>query len=118
MNNEYADEALLEAPPPVVDISRVTRNILAEKPRVTRFPIAFDAPAPVAGAAGYDGFDAGMGVDDAGAAVAYAAAAAADGPKFGGYGEQPPPGANYGGFIGAGSNSGFGAADGGEMMMA
>ena len=45
VNNEYADEALREAPPATVDIERVARNILAEKPRVTRFPCAFDAPA-------------------------------------------------------------------------
>ncbi len=44
VNNEYADEALREAPPASVDIERVARNILAEKPRVTRFPCAFDSP--------------------------------------------------------------------------
>ena len=44
VNNEYADEALREAPPPTVDIERVARNILEEKPRVTRFPCAFDSP--------------------------------------------------------------------------
>ena len=43
VNNEYADEALRESPPPTVDIDRVARNILAEKPRVTRFPCAFDS---------------------------------------------------------------------------
>jgi hypothetical protein len=51
VNNEYADEALREAPPASVAIERVTRNILAEKPRVTRFPIAFDAAAIPSGAA-------------------------------------------------------------------
>ena len=51
VNNEYADEALREAPPAQVDIERVARNILAEKPRVTRFPCPFDDPPapPVAG---------------------------------------------------------------------
>ena len=51
VNNEYADEALREAPPAQVDIERVARNILAEKPRVTRFPCPFDDPPspPAAG---------------------------------------------------------------------
>ena len=45
VNNEYADEALREDPPATVRLDRVVRNILAEKPRVTRFPCEFDAPA-------------------------------------------------------------------------
>ena len=50
VNNEYADEELREDPPATVKLDRVVRNILAEKPRVTRFPCAFDAPAiPAAG---------------------------------------------------------------------
>ena len=50
VNNEYADEALREDPPATVRLDRVVRNILAEKPRVTRFPCEFDAPAiPAAG---------------------------------------------------------------------
>ena len=99
VNNEYADEALREAPPPFVAIDRVVRNILAEKPRVTRFPCAFDAPALSA---------------EEGAEAAAA----------GGYGEQ----SGFGGVaMGTGGDSfGFGGAagmaaataDGGEMMMA
>ena len=50
VNNEYADEALREDPPATVRLDRVVRNILAEKPRVTRFPCEFDASAiPAAG---------------------------------------------------------------------
>ena len=45
VNNEYADEELRETPPPVVRLDRVVRNILAEKPRVTRFPCEFDQVA-------------------------------------------------------------------------
>ncbi|KAL9084179.1 MAG: hypothetical protein Q9159_005368 [Coniocarpon cinnabarinum] len=43
VNNEYADEALANDPPakPVTD--KVKRNILAEKPRVTRFAIKWDS---------------------------------------------------------------------------
>lgn len=45
VNNEYDDPALAEEPPakPVVD--KVKRNILAEKPRVTRFNIKWDSDA-------------------------------------------------------------------------
>jgi histone chaperone ASF1 len=39
VNNDYADPFLLENPPPKVDISKLQRNILADKPRITRFPI-------------------------------------------------------------------------------
>ena len=39
VNNEYADEALANDPPAKPVIDKVKRNILAEKPRVTRFAI-------------------------------------------------------------------------------
>lgn len=39
VNNDYADPFLLENPPSRVDITKLQRNILADKPRVTRFPI-------------------------------------------------------------------------------
>ena len=49
VNNEYADEELREEPPANARLDRVLRNILAEKPRVTRFPCEFDAQTiPVA----------------------------------------------------------------------
>ena len=41
VNNEYADEALRDNPPAVVQVDRVVRNILADKPRVTRFNIDY-----------------------------------------------------------------------------
>ncbi|KAJ7567187.1 hypothetical protein O6H91_02G135800 [Diphasiastrum complanatum] len=44
VSNEYVDEPLREEPPPKVLIGRVQRNILADKPRVTKFPIAFNPP--------------------------------------------------------------------------
>ncbi|OQS02741.1 histone chaperone ASF1 [Thraustotheca clavata] len=44
INNDYTDPFLLENPPPIVDITKLQRNILAEKPRVTRFTIDW-APA-------------------------------------------------------------------------
>uniref|UniRef100_A0AAV1TJ56 Histone chaperone n=1 Tax=Peronospora matthiolae TaxID=2874970 RepID=A0AAV1TJ56_9STRA len=49
VNNDYADPFLLENPPAHVDISKLQRNILADKPRVTRFPIDWSpagAPDP------------------------------------------------------------------------
>eukprot|EP00740_Mantoniella_antarctica_P015314 CAMPEP_0181369784 /NCGR_PEP_ID=MMETSP1106-20121128/13005_1 /TAXON_ID=81844 /ORGANISM="Mantoniella antarctica, Strain SL-175" /LENGTH=186 /DNA_ID=CAMNT_0023486389 /DNA_START=230 /DNA_END=786 /DNA_ORIENTATION=+ len=44
VNNEYSDEDLKENPPETVRLDRVLRNILVEKPRVTRFPCPFDTP--------------------------------------------------------------------------
>lgn len=41
VNNDYDDEQLREEPPQKVLIDKVQRNILAEKPRVTKFPINF-----------------------------------------------------------------------------
>lgn len=69
MNNDYADPFLLENPPAQVDITKLQRNILADKPRVTRFPIDWSpagAQDPNAAAADASGV-AAMGV--AGAAV-------------------------------------------------
>ena len=42
VNNEYDDETLRLEPPNPPLIGRLTRNILADKPRVTRFPIKWD----------------------------------------------------------------------------
>lgn len=50
INNEYEEEDMKENPPEKVDLSKVVRNILSEKPRVTRVPIRWDnldeAPEP------------------------------------------------------------------------
>jgi histone chaperone ASF1 len=42
VNNEYDTEELRITPPSKVQVDRVVRNILAEKPRVTRFNIVWD----------------------------------------------------------------------------
>lgn len=39
VNNEYAEETLRENPPEQPIFEKLYRNILAEKPRVTRFNI-------------------------------------------------------------------------------
>lgn len=39
VNNEYVDEALRENPPAQVQIDKLQRNILADKPKVTRYTI-------------------------------------------------------------------------------
>lgn len=39
VNNEYTDEALINDPPAKPVMDKVRRNILADKPRVTRFAI-------------------------------------------------------------------------------
>lgn len=41
VNNDYDDEKLKEEPPQKILIDRVQRNILTDKPRVTKFPINF-----------------------------------------------------------------------------
>ncbi|PHU27163.1 putative histone chaperone ASF1A [Capsicum chinense] len=41
VNNDYDDEQLREEPPQKVLIDKVQRNILTDKPRVTKFPINF-----------------------------------------------------------------------------
>ena len=43
VNNEYMDETLAEEPPAKPVVEKVRRNILAEKPRVTRFAIKWDS---------------------------------------------------------------------------
>lgn len=43
VNNEYADEALREDPPSEPDIDNLWRNILADKPRVTKFSIEWES---------------------------------------------------------------------------
>lgn len=43
VNNEYEDPELRENPPEKLDLNIITRNILSEKPRVTRVPIRWDS---------------------------------------------------------------------------
>ncbi|KIW00891.1 uncharacterized protein PV09_07643 [Verruconis gallopava] len=45
VNNEYTDPELAENPPSKPVIEKIRRNILAEKPRVTRFAIKWDTEA-------------------------------------------------------------------------
>ncbi|KAH9315510.1 hypothetical protein KI387_024137 [Taxus chinensis] len=45
VNNDYADEQLREEPPQKVLLDKIQRNILADKPRVTKFPIVFHSTA-------------------------------------------------------------------------
>lgn len=42
INNDYSDPELRENPPPKPSFDKLTRNILATKPRVTRFKINWD----------------------------------------------------------------------------
>ena len=47
VNNEYDSEEMRAEPPEKPDYSRLVRSILADKPRVTRFPIAWTKELPV-----------------------------------------------------------------------
>lgn len=42
VNNEYEDPEMKENPPEKPELNKVIRNILSEKPRVTRVPIKWD----------------------------------------------------------------------------
>ncbi|CAK9865421.1 unnamed protein product [Sphagnum jensenii] len=44
VSNEYVDENLREDPPAKVQVHQVQRNILSDKPRVTKFPVVFNPP--------------------------------------------------------------------------
>ncbi len=97
VNNEYADAARREEPPPEPEVGALARHILADKPRVTKFPIEWDAARQ--GSA----MDAGGG-------------AAAEGPAASG---EPVA---SGGFGGGGAEEAAGAAatpsaGGGEMQV-
>jgi histone chaperone ASF1 len=43
VNNEYDDEILKESPPDDIAYDRIVRNVLSDKPRVTRIPIKWDS---------------------------------------------------------------------------
>ncbi|KAF2207217.1 hypothetical protein CERZMDRAFT_51601 [Cercospora zeae-maydis SCOH1-5] len=43
VNNEYVDASMNEDPPAKPEIEKIRRNILADKPRVTRFQIKWDS---------------------------------------------------------------------------
>eukprot|EP00270_Netrium_digitus_P007349 TRINITY_DN2144_c1_g1_i6.p1 TRINITY_DN2144_c1_g1~~TRINITY_DN2144_c1_g1_i6.p1 ORF type:complete len:206 (+),score=50.99 TRINITY_DN2144_c1_g1_i6:110-727(+) len=45
VSNDYADEELRENPPEKITIEKIQRDLLAEQPRVTKFPIQWDAPS-------------------------------------------------------------------------
>ena len=63
VNNEYEDEEMRLEPPEAPVIEKIVRNILADKPRVTRFPVKWDGvdetemPPEVVGFEGDDGID-------------------------------------------------------------
>lgn len=40
--NQYNSQGLIDSPPEKVDISQVTRSILADKPRITRLDISWN----------------------------------------------------------------------------
>ncbi len=50
VNNYYEEPELAENPPDKPDITRLTRHILVEKPRVTKFQITWEDPAVIAAA--------------------------------------------------------------------
>lgn len=66
VNVQYTSEELKENPPEVPDITALSRTIVADHPRVTRFPVDFDNDqAPSIQAAGAEGVqpDQAMAMD-------------------------------------------------------
>eukprot|EP00240_Pyramimonas_obovata_P014268 CAMPEP_0118926974 /NCGR_PEP_ID=MMETSP1169-20130426/4560_1 /TAXON_ID=36882 /ORGANISM="Pyramimonas obovata, Strain CCMP722" /LENGTH=217 /DNA_ID=CAMNT_0006868643 /DNA_START=484 /DNA_END=1133 /DNA_ORIENTATION=- len=73
VNNEYDNEEMRENPPDAPVLDKLVRNILADKPRVTKFPIEFDAvsiptvvsavPAAVPAAGGDHSMDGSLAGD-------------------------------------------------------
>ena len=121
VNNEYADEELRENPPDTVRLDRVVRNILAEKPRVTRFPCEFDTPTvPTAATMEADDAEnvqpsAGASMEGFGApAAGYDAAAMQKATMNGfdaGYGQQQAGGVGHAGFGYGGAPAGHGLTE-------
>ena len=64
VNNDYTDPELIENPPDKPDITRIQRSILADKPRVTRFPIDWSLPSGMADAQSNEMQYADMGAED------------------------------------------------------
>lgn len=54
LSNYYDDPLLNENPPAEPQAAQIMRQILADKPRVTRFEIEWDVPLNAAGGAGGD----------------------------------------------------------------
>lgn len=67
VNNDYQDEESRENPPDPPQIERLLRSILADKPRVTRFPIEWD---PVEQIATVGGMSSEMQLDEEGPSTA------------------------------------------------
>lgn len=63
INNEYSDPELKENPPSPPQFDKVTRNILASEPRVTRFKINWEEPNAQEPMAGPSDTTDGMGTE-------------------------------------------------------
>ncbi|XP_043476205.1 histone chaperone ASF1A [Leptopilina heterotoma] len=64
INNEYTDVELRENPPPQPQFDKVQRNILGDKPRVTRFKINWDDSTSPSASADADAMDAQTTVEE------------------------------------------------------
>ncbi len=64
VNNEYETPELQENPPTPHDTSKIRRNILTSKPRVTSFPIEWDTPSASEAANGIEHMDAQEGQEE------------------------------------------------------
>ncbi|KAH8370523.1 hypothetical protein KR093_003856 [Drosophila rubida] len=75
VNNDYADQEMRENPPPKPLFDKLTRNILASKPRVTRFKINWDDGLSQSNGNGFNGHENGHDMMHDGPSTSSAAAA-------------------------------------------
>jgi len=109
VSTEYPDPEMQESPPEVPQVGRLVRSVLADHPRVTKFPIPFDdEDEEAAGAAAA----AGQGDASAAAAGEGAAGGGGGGGGAGAAGDVPQQQSGYGG-MGEGGPQGGGGFGGG-----
>lgn len=110
VSTEYPDPEMQENPPEAPVVAKLVRSVLADHPRVTKFPIPFDEEEEEqAGGAGAGAAGAGAGL----AAGGMGEGAAAAGQYYGGGQQQGPPFPGGGAAGGYGGSGGVGGAEGG-----
>jgi histone chaperone ASF1 len=110
VSTEYPDPEMQENPPEVPVVAKLVRSVLADHPRVTKFPVPFDEEEQQQGVAGGGEAAAGVGGE---AGMAMGEQQQDMGMGFGGFGAQQPPPPAGGGFGGGAAFGGGGGAAGG-----
>lgn len=115
VSTEYPDPEMQESPPEAPVVAKLVRSVLADHPRVTKFPIPFDdddegaAAGEAAGGGQAAGMAGGMGGGGGGAGAAGGGYDDANQQQY--EQQQQPPGGGAGG--GGGGGAAFGGFGGG-----